>query len=152
MSSLYLVLGLIWPSIQFAGIYMSHNFSYSSLTVFDCGDYTVFPASVIVLERQPSSLLIPVGEVAVLTCVADCILECSGRWRINGSYPHDLKSDLKPRFQGKGLSFLVFPASGTKYAIQIAVNASIGINQTTILAIFILLSTVIIIQVVSQLC
>lgn len=88
------------------------------------------PASAAVLEAQPSSLLIPVNQVAVFTCTADCSLRCLGRWIINDTYPHDDNSDLK--LQGKGLSFPVVPDNGTKYTIRVVVNASLSTNNTNI--------------------
>ena len=88
-------------------------------------------AGAIVIEKQPSSLLIPVNEIGVFSCVASCSSpQCVGRWRINDSYAHPYNSN-EPDEMFVNMGFM-FPPDQTyqnQHTLTLMVNASEAVNN-----------------------
>ena len=86
------------------------------------------------IEEHPSSLLIPVNEIGVFSCVANCSnSQCRGVWLINGDYTHPYSDEPEERFVNMGFMFPSDqPPVGNLHTITLMVNASEAVNNTTI--------------------
>ena len=93
----------------------------------------IFLAGTIVIEEQPSSLLIPVNEIGVLSCAASCFpSQCVGRWKINGDYTHPYNEQPSEMFVNLGFIFPPDQTHGNKRTMTLMVNASEAVNNMTI--------------------
>ena len=85
------------------------------------------------IEKHPSSILIPVNEIGVFSCVANCsTADCVGLWRINGEYTHPYSDEPEERFVDMGFTFPPDQTHGSLHTITLMVNASEAVNNTII--------------------
>ncbi len=130
---------IIWASMQVAGTLMGWS-CYCCILLLVASDCACFMhisvslAGAIVIEEQPSSLLIPVNEIGVFTCSARCSSQdqCVGLWRINGSYTHPYNNIPAEMFVNLGFMFPPDQIHGDLHTITLMVNASEAVNNTEI--------------------
>ena len=76
---------------------------------------------------HPSSLLVPINEIAVFTCKARSCFSCSGYWVINSSY-----TEVPDEFIAKGFTFPPMQNDSDELLMTLLVNASEVINNSVI--------------------
>lgn len=79
------------------------------------------------IAAHPSSLLVPINEVGVFTCVARSCFGCSGYWIIDSKY-----SDPPDQFIAKGFIFPPMQRSDNELLMTLKVNASEIVNNSEI--------------------
>ena len=79
------------------------------------------------IVAHPSSLLVPVNEIAVFTCKAHSCFSCSGYWIINGLY-----AEPPDEFTSKGYSFPPMQNYSDELLMTLLVNASEVVNNSVI--------------------
>ena len=82
-----------------------------------------------IIEENPSALLIPVNRLATFSCKSDCS-RCSGRWYINES--NTLRNDGHPYPEYRNFEFNR-TEDGT---LKVMVNASVAMNNTKFYCVF----------------
>ena len=80
---------------------------------------TILYAGVLIIEKEPSSLLIPANEIGVFSCQARC--HCNGYWKVNGTRHHSINT--------RRMISNYTESSGT---LTLTVNASEVMNNTSI--------------------
>ena len=80
---------------------------------------TFLYAGVLIIEKEPSSLLIPANEIGVFSCQARC--SCNGYWKVNGTRHHSINT--------RRMISNYTESSGT---LILTVNASEAMNNTSI--------------------
>ena len=80
---------------------------------------TFLYAGVLIIEKEPSSLLIPANEIGVFSCQARC--RCNGYWKVNGTRHHSIDT--------RRMISNYTESSGT---LTLTVNASEAMNNTSI--------------------
>ena len=84
--------------------------------------------------ENPSSLLIPVNEIGVISCKAYCAQQqCTGHWLINDTYTHS-NSVYQPKsdFTTKGFTFPPHQWNRNELILMLNVNMTKAINNTEI--------------------
>ena len=86
----------------------------------------------ILIEREPSSLLIPANETGEFTCRAHCMLyPCLGYWIINSSLVQESRS--RSQFELKGFMFPdIQQTDAGVFTLRLTVHASVAVNNTRI--------------------
>ena len=79
------------------------------------------------IQKEPSSLLIPVNEIGIFSCKALCTPNtCLGYWIINDSH-----TQHKHDYELKGFTFHTQRnSSNDEYTLMLTVNASEAVNNT----------------------
>ena len=79
------------------------------------------------IVAHPSSLLVPINEIAVFSCKARSCFSCSGYWIINNSY-----TEPPDEFIAKGYSFPPMQNYSDELLMTLLVNASEVVNNSVI--------------------
>ena len=79
------------------------------------------------ISVHPSSLLVPTGTEAVLSCQANCAGVCDIYWIIGNTM---VNLHHKPQFERLGYAFSTRNAVNNTYMATVAINASWSVNTT----------------------
>ena len=98
----------------------------SCTLIFDALYYFIHAVGLEIVAH-PSSLLVPINEIAVFSCKACSCFSCSGYWIINNSY-----TEPPDEFIAKGYSFPPMQNYSDELLMTLLVNASEEVNNSVI--------------------
>ena len=80
---------------------------------------TFLYAGMLIIEKEPSSLLIPANEIGVFSCQASC--HCNGYWIVNGTRHHSINTHR-----------MISNYAESRGTLTLTVNASEAMNGTSV--------------------